>query len=286
MRPPERLVSESQQFCDSIRHAQVANITDGHTLNNDPAEGWYRELRPCRLRDGQEYCAYYYSPDGTQLKSRAMVRRFLTAHPDVAKVSDSEQNELELDMVVSMAPAPGHVPRRRRRGRMRVNTSREGAVPVSRRRRAAQVGDRTLDSQNDFQFVYGKVPSSEIARCKQLNRTAINREIEKLWKALADDERSAYAKKAEGLNSEAADARNAATLAEAGAPTKGRRKRVAIERFNGDAFVGARSAIMKSCPACSAKIDACYKTCPSCGNCALLQERRPGDPRGPIGPTP
>jgi hypothetical protein len=113
---------------------------DGHALNDDPAPGWYREL--VARRSGDKVDAYYYPPDGTQLRSRPDVRRYFEAHPDAAKV-----------------------------------------------------GDRVLDPQSDFQFAYSKVPSSEIARCKPLDRTAISEELRRLWDALSDDQRRSTIKK-------------------------------------------------------------------------------------------
>ena len=59
---------------------------DGHALNDDPAPGWYRELVARRSEDKVD--AYYYPPDGTQLRSRPDVRRYFEAHPDAAKVGD------------------------------------------------------------------------------------------------------------------------------------------------------------------------------------------------------
>ena len=59
---------------------------DGHSLNDDPAPGWYREL--VARRSGDKVDAYYYPPDGTQLRSRPDVRRYFEAHPDEAKVGD------------------------------------------------------------------------------------------------------------------------------------------------------------------------------------------------------
>jgi hypothetical protein len=52
---------------------------DGHSLNDDPAPGWYREL--VARRSGDKVDAYYYPPDGTQLRSRPDVRRYFEAHP-------------------------------------------------------------------------------------------------------------------------------------------------------------------------------------------------------------
>ena len=122
---------------------------DGHSLNDDPAPGWYREL--VARRSGDKVDAYYYPPDGTQLRSRPDVRRYFEAHPDAAKV-----------------------------------------------------GDRTLDPQSDFQFAYSKVPSSEISRCKPLDRTAISEELRRLWDALSDEERKVYDQKADVLKGEMA----------------------------------------------------------------------------------
>ena len=80
--------------------AAVAKTMDGHSLNDDPAPGWYREL--VARRSGDKVDAYYYPPDGTQLRSRPDVRRYFEAHPDEAKVGDRR----------SRRPA---VPSRRRR---------------------------------------------------------------------------------------------------------------------------------------------------------------------------
>ena len=66
--------------------AAVAKTMDGHSLNDDPAPGWYREL--VARRSGDKVDAYYYPPDGTQLRSRPDVRRYFEAHPDEAKVGD------------------------------------------------------------------------------------------------------------------------------------------------------------------------------------------------------
>ena len=66
--------------------AAVAKTMDGHALNDDPAPGWYREL--VARRSGDKVDAYYYPPDGTQLRSRPDVRRYFEAHPDEAKVGD------------------------------------------------------------------------------------------------------------------------------------------------------------------------------------------------------
>ena len=55
----------------------VAATMDGHALNDDPAPGWYRELVP--RRSGDKVDAYYYPPDGTQLRSRPDVRRYFEA---------------------------------------------------------------------------------------------------------------------------------------------------------------------------------------------------------------
>ena len=62
----------------------------------------------------------------------------------------------------------------------------------------------TLDPQSDFQFAYSKVPSSEIARCKPLDRTAISEELRRLWDALSDDQRKVYDQKADELRGEMA----------------------------------------------------------------------------------
>ena len=62
----------------------------------------------------------------------------------------------------------------------------------------------TLDPQSDFQFAYSKVPSSEIARCKPLDRTAISEELRRLWDALSDDQRKIYDQKADQLKGEMA----------------------------------------------------------------------------------
>ena len=69
-----------------MNNAQVAKTMDGHSLNDDPAPGWYREL--VARRSGDKVDAYYYPPDGTQLRSRPDVRRYFEAHPDEAKVGD------------------------------------------------------------------------------------------------------------------------------------------------------------------------------------------------------
>ena len=61
-----------------------------------------------------------------------------------------------------------------------------------------------LDPQSDFQFAYSKVPSSEIARCKPLDRTAISEELRRLWDALSDDQRKVYDQKADELRGEMA----------------------------------------------------------------------------------
>ena len=53
--------------------AAVAKTLDGHSLHDDPAPGWYREL--VARRSGDKVDAYYYPPDGTQLRSRPDVRR-------------------------------------------------------------------------------------------------------------------------------------------------------------------------------------------------------------------
>ncbi|KAH8097859.1 hypothetical protein JL720_777 [Aureococcus anophagefferens] len=45
----------------------VAATMDGHSLNDDPAPGWYRELVP--RRSGDKVDAYYYPPDGTHSSS-------------------------------------------------------------------------------------------------------------------------------------------------------------------------------------------------------------------------
>ena len=156
---------------------------DGHSLNDDPAPGWYREL--VARRSGDKVDAYYYPPDGTQLRSRPDVRRYFEAHPDEAKV-----------------------------------------------------GDRTLDPQSDFQFAYSKVPSSELSRCKPLDRTAISEELRRLWDALSDEERKVYDQKADLLKGEMARerliaARNARDKAVEAALELGAKDRDAPRRHAG-----------------------------------------------------
>ena len=56
-----------------------------------------------------------------------------------------------------------------------------------------------------------------------------------------------------------------AALARAQVPTPARDRGDGVERFDGNAFVGARGTIMKSCQACSAKIPAACKRCKECG---------------------
>ena len=48
------------------------------------------------------------------------------------------------------------------------------------------------------------MPSSEIARCKPLDRTAISEELRRLWDALSDDQRKVYDQKADELRGEMA----------------------------------------------------------------------------------
>ena len=56
-----------------------------------------------------------------------------------------------------------------------------------------------------------------------------------------------------------------AALARAQVSTPARDRGDGVERFDGNAFVGARGTIMKSCQACSAKIPAACKRCKECG---------------------
>ena len=134
-------------FKESGMKGAVAATMDGHALNDDPAPGWYREL--VARRSGDKVDAYYYPPDGTQLRSRPDVRRYFEANPS-----------------------------------------------------EAQVGEKTLDPQSDFQFAYSRVPAAEISRCKPLDRGAISLELRRAWDALPDHK--IYEAKAEVLREEMA----------------------------------------------------------------------------------
>ena len=103
--------------------AAVAKTMDGHSLNDDPAPGWYREL--VARRSGDKVDAYYYPPDGTQLRSRPDVRRYFEAHPDEAKVGDRP----------SRRPA---VPSRGRRASAPFEPFRTASMASSRPRCSAQ----------------------------------------------------------------------------------------------------------------------------------------------------
>ena len=162
---------------------------DGHSLNDDPAPGWYREL--VARRSGDKVDAYYYPPDGTQLRSRPDVRRYFEAHPDEAKVGDRR----------SRRPA---VPSRHRNASWVVSGPNLGRFGPDGVFETAMPRAGTLDPQSDFQFAYSKVPSSEIARCKPLDRTAISEELRRLWDALSDDQRKVYDQKADQLKGEMA----------------------------------------------------------------------------------
>ena len=64
-----------------------------------------------------------------------------------------------------------------------------------------------------------------------------------------------------------------AALAKAQVSTPARDRGDGVERFDGNAFVGAPGASMKSCPACSAKIARCRKKCPECGEPCTKKHR-------------
>ena len=81
--------------------AAVAKTMDGHSLNDDPAPGWYREL--VARRSGDKVDAYYYPPDGTQLRSRPDVRRYFEAHPDEAKVGEGKADEEDAEAAENAA---------------------------------------------------------------------------------------------------------------------------------------------------------------------------------------
>ncbi|KAH8058347.1 hypothetical protein JL722_6209 [Aureococcus anophagefferens] len=81
----------------------VAATMDGHSLNDDPAPGWYRELVP--RRSGDKVDAYYYPPDGTQLRSRPDVRRYFEGNPDAVKVGDVVLDTSQFQFAYSKCPA-------------------------------------------------------------------------------------------------------------------------------------------------------------------------------------
>ena len=82
--PPRAAQDEWSLFVLQERPLAMQAVMGGARLNNTPAVGWHRAC--VARRDGSKADVYYAAPDGTQMRSRNDVSRWIEIQPKVAIV--------------------------------------------------------------------------------------------------------------------------------------------------------------------------------------------------------
>jgi hypothetical protein len=86
--PPRPAQNEWALFVLQERPLAVQAVMGGSRLNNTPAIGWHRAC--VSRRDGSKADVYYFAPDGTQLRSRNDVSRWIESQPTVVVIEKEE----------------------------------------------------------------------------------------------------------------------------------------------------------------------------------------------------
>ncbi len=102
--PPRPAQNEWALFVLQERPLAVQAVMGGSKLNNMPAVGWHRAS--VARRDGSKADVYYFAPDGTQLRSRNDVSRWIESQPTLVEVEKEEGPRLRPPYSPSLEVSP------------------------------------------------------------------------------------------------------------------------------------------------------------------------------------